>query len=36
MSELTFGKVAKMFNELKQKGYTVEEICAMPVFVGAE
>ena len=34
MAEIKFGEVAKMFNELKAKGYSVEEICAMPVFVG--
>lgn len=34
MKELTFKDVALMFDELKKKGYTIEEIMTMPITVG--
>lgn len=32
--ELKFIEVVKMFDELKKRGYTTEEIMTMPITVG--
>ena len=34
MKNLSFNDVRKMFDELLKKGYSVEEILSMPIFVG--
>ena len=34
MKELTFNDVRKMFDELRAKGYSVEEILNMPLTIG--
>lgn len=36
MKELTFKDVALMFEELKNKRYTIEEIMSMPILVGSK
>ena len=34
MKELKFKEIAKMFNLLREKGYTIEEIMEMPILIG--
>lgn len=34
MKQLTFKDVVAMFNALVKKGYTIQEIMTMPIFVG--
>ena len=34
MKNLSFNDVRKMFDELLKKGYTVNEILEIPIFVG--